>query len=91
MQHEPEAEPAAAFLTRAADLEGLAGNTYCTADLGAPRTGEIDDATEPRSKDVWRCYGTHDTQLVSQQFGSGAIGENRPADLHFPVDRLRGR
>jgi hypothetical protein len=45
----------------------------------APRERKVDYVTEPRSKDERRCYGTHDTQLVSQQFDSGAIGENRPA------------
>jgi len=79
MEHQPDSEPAPAVFIGAADLEGLTGNTHSTADLGAPGTRKVDYATESRSKDERRCYGTHDTQLVSQQFDSGASGQNREA------------
>jgi hypothetical protein len=91
MQHEADAEPAAAFPTRAADLEGLAGNAHCTANLRAPGTGEVEDATEPGPKAERCCYGTHNTELVSQRLGSGAIGDNRPARPSTPLQpRVRG-
>jgi len=87
MEHQPDSEPAPAVFIGAADLEGLTGNTHSTADLGAPGTRKVDYATESRSKDERRCYGTHDTQLVSQQFGSGAIGEIDRADFTWRVCR----
>ena len=74
MEHQTDSEPAAAVFTRTADLEGLTGDAYSTADLGAPGTNEIEYATESRPQEERRCYGAHDTELVSQQFGSGAIG-----------------
>jgi hypothetical protein len=41
--------------------------------------GKAHYSTEPGPKDIRGCYGTHDAQLVSQQFDAGAIGENPPS------------
>lgn len=65
MEHQTDAEPAAAFLTGTADFERLAGDTYGTADLRAPRAGEVDHAAESGAKDIRGCNGFHNLCLVT--------------------------